>query len=53
MLRIIGVRNQLVTISVAWGAVMLGMGFVTNWIQLLVCRVLLGVLEAGFFPACK
>jgi MFS family permease len=28
------------------------MGFVKSWKTLALCRVLLGVLEAGFFPAC-
>jgi MFS family permease len=27
------------------------MGFVTSWGYLVLCRVLLGVFEAGFFPA--
>ena len=31
---------------------MLGMGFVKYWWQLAICRALLGLLEAGFFPAC-
>lgn len=29
---------------------MTGMAFVNNWEQLAVCRALLGILEAGFFP---
>ncbi len=29
------------------------MAWVTNWWQLAICRTLLGMLEAGFFPACK
>jgi MFS family permease len=28
------------------------MAWVTNWWQLVICRALLGMLEAGFFPAC-
>jgi hypothetical protein len=28
------------------------MGFVKDWGQLVVTRVLLGVLEAGYFPGC-
>jgi MFS family permease len=39
-------------ITMAWGTVMLGMGFVKFWWQLAICRALLGLLEAGFFPAC-
>lgn len=31
---------------------MIGMGFVKNWSQLAALRVVLGVLEAGFFPSC-
>lgn len=29
------------------------MAWVTNWWQLVICRALLGMLEAGFFPACR
>lgn len=36
---------------IGWGAVMTGQGFVKNYHQLLVTRILLGVTEAGFFPA--
>ncbi|GAA5874493.1 hypothetical protein JCM1840_000795 [Sporobolomyces johnsonii] len=52
LLRKIGCRNQLSAITVLWGSVMLGMAFVKTWEQLAVCRVLLGLLEAGFFPGC-
>lgn len=31
---------------------MIGMGFVENFGQLAGARVLLGLLEAGFFPSC-
>lgn len=31
---------------------LVGMGFVKTWSQLAALRVLLGVLEAGFFPGC-
>ncbi len=34
-----------------WGAVMIGMGFVKTYKQLYACRILLGLLEAGFFPS--
>jgi len=36
---------------VAWGAVQLAEGFVPNYKILALCRVFLGALEAGFFPA--
>ncbi|KAJ8076726.1 hypothetical protein PM082_001149 [Marasmius tenuissimus] len=51
MLRRVGARNWLGFIVVAWGAVQLGMGFVEHWGLLTLCRILLGVFEAGFFPA--
>jgi len=50
--RAIGPRIHLAAITVLWGSVMIGMGFVQNFPQLAVTRVLLGVLEAGFFPSC-
>jgi MFS family permease len=34
----------------AFGAITLGMAFCTSWEQLVVCRALLGIFEAGFFP---
>lgn len=37
-------------IMVAWGAVMIGMGFVRNFAGLLAARIILGVAEAGLFP---
>ncbi|GAA5999145.1 uncharacterized protein JCM10292_001622 [Rhodotorula paludigena] len=52
LIRKIGPRNQLATVTVGWGAVMLGMGWLTSWEQLAVCRVLLGLLESAFFPGC-
>ncbi|KAK0184767.1 major facilitator superfamily domain-containing protein [Armillaria mellea] len=50
-LRAVGVRNLLTGTVLAWGAVQLGMGFVLTWGYLVLCRTLLGVFEAGFFPA--
>ncbi|KAF5103743.1 hypothetical protein D0Z03_000079 [Geotrichum reessii] len=35
---------------VAWGVVMIGMGFVKNYAGLLATRILLGATEAGLFP---
>lgn len=34
----------------AWGVVMVGMGFVKDFNSLLVTRVFLGITEAGLFP---
>ena len=47
LIRKVGPRVLLSSITIAWGAVMLGMGFVTDWTQLLACRFLLGLLESG------
>ena len=52
IVRRIGPRIHLGAITVLWGGVMLGMGFVQNYEALAGLRVLLGVLEAGFFPSC-
>lgn len=50
--RTLGVRTFLGSIALLWGVVMLSCGFVTAWEQLVGLRVLLGLFEAGFFPAC-
>ncbi|KAL5606094.1 hypothetical protein BROUX41_006136 [Berkeleyomyces rouxiae] len=52
LIRKIGPRVHLSVITLLWGGVLIGMGFVDNFSQLAVCRVLLGLLEAGFFPSC-
>ncbi|KFY49688.1 hypothetical protein V496_09860 [Pseudogymnoascus sp. VKM F-4515 (FW-2607)] len=41
------------TITVAWGIVMVCHGFVHNYAGLLACRLVLGIPEAGIFPACS
>ncbi|KAF9464980.1 major facilitator superfamily domain-containing protein [Collybia nuda] len=51
VLRKFGVRNWLTFSVVGWGAVQLGMGFVTTWGYLTFTRILLGAFEAAFFPA--
>jgi ACS family tartrate transporter-like MFS transporter len=45
-----GARRWLTTIMIAWGLIVVAQGFVTNEIQLIVLRFLLGALEAGFVP---
>lgn len=52
IVRKLGPRAFLSTIVILWGAVMLGMGFVHDWESLAGLRVVLGILEAGFFPSC-
>jgi len=31
---------------------MLGMGFANDWRVIVVCRMLIGIFEAGFLPCC-
>ncbi|KAK7700660.1 hypothetical protein SLS64_010804 [Diaporthe eres] len=50
--RSIGPRFHLAGITLLWGACMIGMGFVKKWDQLAGLRIILGLLEAGFFPSC-
>jgi MFS family permease len=52
IVRKLGPRSFLASIVVAWGAVMIGMGFVKTWQELAALRVVLGICEAGFFPSC-
>lgn len=48
IVRNIGPRLHLATITLAWGAVMIGMGFVRTWQQLAATRVILGILEVSW-----
>ncbi|KAK4232010.1 general substrate transporter [Podospora fimiseda] len=50
--RKVGPRPFIALITVLWGGCMIGMGFVKTWEQMAGMRVILGVLEAGFFPSC-
>jgi len=50
--RIIGPRAFLGGICTLWGIVMICFGLANTWGQLAGMRVLLGVFEAGYFPAC-
>ena len=52
IVRKIGPRIHLAVITLLWGAVTIGMGFVKSWDQMAALRVILGILEAGFFPSC-
>jgi MFS family permease len=52
IVRYLGPRTFLSFIVVAWGAVMIGMGFSDSFETLAALRVVLGILEAGFFPSC-
>ncbi|KAH3903761.1 hypothetical protein HBI56_170250 [Parastagonospora nodorum] len=51
-IRYLGPAVWLPSLVVCWGAVTIGMGFTTTWLEALGCRVVLGVLEAGYYPGC-
>ncbi|KAF8972548.1 major facilitator superfamily domain-containing protein [Flammula alnicola] len=51
VVRRLGARTWLTICIAGWGAAQLGMAFVPTWGYLVLCRVFLGVFEAGFFPA--
>ncbi|KAL1605513.1 hypothetical protein SLS59_003315 [Nothophoma quercina] len=50
VIRRLGARIWLPTLITAWGACVLGMGFVHDWKVLTVLRAFLGIFEAGLFP---
>jgi len=52
VLRKVGAANWLSFLCFAWGIVILGAGFAKHWWEIAICRTLLGLFEAGFFPGC-
>ncbi|OBT89012.1 hypothetical protein VE02_02159 [Pseudogymnoascus sp. 03VT05] len=52
IMRKIGPRKFLASITILWGGIMIAFGFVNNWTEMVGLRVILGVFEAGFFPGC-
>jgi MFS family permease len=50
--RKVGPRMFLPGICLAWGIVVIGFGFSKTWPTLIPLRLVLGVLEAGYFPGC-
>ncbi|KAH7034785.1 major facilitator superfamily domain-containing protein [Microdochium trichocladiopsis] len=50
VLRKVGASNWLSFLCFSWGVVILGAGFSRHWTDVVVCRLLLGLFEAGFFP---
>lgn len=52
VLRKVGPQIFLSLIAFSWGIIMIGMAFVKVWTPMIAMRLILGVLEAGFFPAC-
>ncbi|KAK7179385.1 major facilitator superfamily transporter [Paraphaeosphaeria sporulosa] len=52
IIRKLGPAVWLPSLVVCWGATTIGLGFVSDWTQALGCRIILGVLEAGYYPGC-
>ncbi|KAJ5630254.1 uncharacterized protein N7484_010354 [Penicillium longicatenatum] len=52
LIRKIGPTIFLSTIIMTWAVILIGTGFAKDFGQLVGLRVLLGVLEAGYFPGC-
>lgn len=50
VLRKVGPRVFLPTITLLWGITMMCFGFVKDWTTMLPLRMVLGIFEAGFFP---
>ena len=50
VLRKIGAANWLAFLCMSWGLVTFGAGFAKKWTDIVVCRLLLGLFAAGFFP---
>ncbi|KAM5345139.1 hypothetical protein ACJ41O_011001 [Fusarium nematophilum] len=52
IIRRVGTQKYLTILITSWGAIAMCFGFVKTYGQLLALRVLLGVFEGGFNPAC-
>ncbi|BCS25373.1 uncharacterized protein APUU_50084A [Aspergillus puulaauensis] len=52
IIRKLGPRIFLSAIVLLWGVIMLCFGFVPSWPAMAGLRVILGALEAGFYPGC-
>ncbi|KAJ0306303.1 hypothetical protein COL516b_004761 [Colletotrichum fioriniae] len=50
--RTLGPRAYFTAITMICGGIVIGMGFLTHWSQLVALRVILGALDSGFFPSC-
>ena len=53
VLRKLGPRTFLPSITIFWGITMICFGFVKQWYELIPLRIILGIFEAGFFPVCS
>ncbi|KAK5063037.1 hypothetical protein LTR84_005113 [Exophiala bonariae] len=52
ILKKLGPATWLSFLTIAWGAIVIGMGYVPTWKAFAMLRVMLGILEAGLYPGC-
>ncbi|KAL2870160.1 major facilitator superfamily domain-containing protein [Aspergillus lucknowensis] len=52
VIRKVGPRLFLASIVLLWGVIVIAIGFSPNWPTMAGMRVILGALEAGFYPGC-
>ena len=52
ILRKLGPRTFLPSITILWGMAMICFAFVKQWYEMIPLRLVLGIFEAGFFPGC-
>ncbi|KAK1982716.1 major facilitator superfamily domain-containing protein [Colletotrichum cereale] len=50
--RTLGPRSYFTGITMLCGGIVIAMGFLTHWSQMVALRVILGALDSGFFPSC-
>ncbi|KAK2017164.1 MFS general substrate transporter [Colletotrichum eremochloae] len=50
--RTLGPRTYFTGITMLCGGIVLAMGFLNHWSQMVALRVILGALDSGFFPSC-
>ncbi|OHW91842.1 major facilitator superfamily transporter [Colletotrichum incanum] len=50
--RTLGPRTYFTGITMLCGGIVIAMGFLTHWSQMVALRVILGALDSGFFPSC-
>ena len=47
-----GPRYFLSGVCAVWGILIVGFGFASSWIVMVPLRLVLGILEAGYYPGC-
>lgn len=50
--RRLGPRIYFTGITLSTGFMIIGMGFMKSWVNLVAVRVLMGAVDSGFFPSC-